>query len=299
MTFKKTNSQFSLVLHSSVVVSLLLFFGTLSVGQVVDLKEQAVKKVNQPESIHLLELLKKLQAENELTFIFDEKIIQDKTVVFDNTARQAINEVLLKEITRQTNLQFNLVSNKIYTIRREKKAKISIRGIAKDKTDYPMIGANITILNQRKGVTTDEDGSFEIIVKPGRHSITASYVGYESMTKDILVEGYEDIDLDFVFKKHLKLEEILVVGNRFLPKTFQETAVPVDVINQDRLNQSNQYELAQVLQYETPSFHSATQTISDGTDHVDPISLKGLGPDQVLVLVNGKRRHFSSLDIFK
>ena len=295
MTFKKTNSQFSLVLHSSVVVSLLLFFGTLSVGQVVDLKEQAVKKVNQPESIHLLELLKKLQAENELTFIFDEKIIQDKTVVFDNTARQAINEVLLKEITRQTNLQFNLVSNKIYTIRREKKAKISIRGIAKDKTDYPMIGANITILNQRKGVTTDEDGSFEIIVKPGRHSITASYVGYESMTKDILVEGYEDIDLDFVFKKHLKLEEILVVGNRFLPKTFQETAVPVDVINQDRLNQSNQYELAQVLQYETPSFHSATQTISDGTDHVDPISLKGLGPDQVLVLVNGKRRHFSSL----
>ncbi len=295
MTLKKTNSQFSLILRSSVVVGLLFFFGTLSIGQGVDLKEPTIKKVSQPKPIYLLDLLKKLQAENKLTFIFDEKIIQDKAVVFDKLTRQAINEVLLKEITRQTNLQFNLISNKIYTIRREKKAKISIKGVAKDKSDSPMIGANITLLNQRKGVTSSESGAFEIIVKPGRHSITASYVGYESITKDIVVEGYEDMEIDFVFKKHLKLEEILVVGNRFLPKTLQETAVPVDVVNQERLKLSNQNELAQVLQYETPSFHSATQTISDGTDHVDPISLKGLGPDQVLVLVNGKRRHFSSL----
>ena len=44
-----------------------------------------------------------------------------------------------------------------------------------------------------------------------------------------------------------------------------------------------------------PSFASNTQTISDGTDHIDPASLRGLGPDQVLVLINGKRRHTTSL----
>ena len=42
-------------------------------------------------------------------------------------------------------------------------------------------------------------------------------------------------------------------------------------------------------------FASNTQTISDGTDHIDPASLRGLGPDQVLVLINGKRRHTTSL----
>jgi iron complex outermembrane recepter protein len=49
------------------------------------------------------------------------------------------------------------------------------------------------------------------------------------------------------------------------------------------------------LNYVAPSFSSNTQTISDGTDHIDPASLRGLGPDQVLVLINGKRRHTSSL----
>jgi iron complex outermembrane receptor protein len=53
--------------------------------------------------------------------------------------------------------------------------------------------------------------------------------------------------------------------------------------------------LNQILNFVAPSFTSNTQTISDGTDHIDPASLRGLGPDQVLVLINGKRRHNSSL----
>ena len=295
MNLKKTNNQYRLVLRLQAILGMLLFFVVISVGQEKTSAAIEIKKINQPEVIKLLDLLKKLQTENNFTFIFEEKIIQNKTVVFDKAARQALNQLLLKEIARQTNLQFNAVSDKTYVIKRERKAKISIKGIAKDKAGHPMVGANITLFNQRKGVTTEEQGNFELIVKPGRHIITASYIGYQPITKDLAIDGYEDIEVDFVFKKHLKLEEILVVGNRFLPKTLQETAVPVDVVNQDRLNKSNQSELAQILHYETPSFHSATQTISDGTDHIDPISLKGLGPDQVLVLVNGKRRHFSSL----
>ena len=44
-----------------------------------------------------------------------------------------------------------------------------------------------------------------------------------------------------------------------------------------------------------PSFNASHQTIADGTDHINPASLRGLGPDQVLVLINGKRRHSSAL----
>ena len=49
------------------------------------------------------------------------------------------------------------------------------------------------------------------------------------------------------------------------------------------------------MNYVAPSFTSTSQTISDGTDHIDPAALRGLGPDQVLVLINGKRRHNTSL----
>ena len=56
-----------------------------------------------------------------------------------------------------------------------------------------------------------------------------------------------------------------------------------------------QVNVNQILNYVAPSFTSTTQSLSDGTDHIDPASLRGLGPDQVLVLINGKRRHTSSL----
>lgn len=58
---------------------------------------------------------------------------------------------------------------------------------------------------------------------------------------------------------------------------------------------SPQVNLNQILNFVAPSVNSNTQTIADGTDHIDPASLRGLGPDQVLVLINGKRRHTSSL----
>lgn len=72
------------------------------------------------------------------------------------------------------------------------------------------------------------------------------------------------------------------------------TAVPIEVIPSEMLENSGYYELGQVLQYLVPTFHSTHQTIADGTDSFDPASLRGLGPDQILILINGKRRHNSS-----
>ncbi len=72
--------------------------------------------------------------------------------------------------------------------------------------------------------------------------------------------------------------------------------MPVDVINIQQLTtQAPQNNLNQIMNFVAPSFTSNTTTVADGTDHIDPAQLRGLGPDQVLVLVNGKRRHPSSL----
>jgi iron complex outermembrane receptor protein len=92
------------------------------------------------------------------------------------------------------------------------------------------------------------------------------------------------------------LKEVIVVGSRNPNRTAVDTAVPVDVIDvAELITAGPQVNLNQILNYVAPSFSSNTQTISDGTDHIDPASLRGLGPDQVLVLINGKRRHNSSL----
>ncbi|MFK7982505.1 MAG: carboxypeptidase-like regulatory domain-containing protein [Saprospiraceae bacterium] len=225
MQFKKTNNQFSFLLRLSVAMSLLFVLVNNGIGQDLKITKGQAKQINQPSTIQLIDLLENLQEATGFTFVFDEKIIQNKTVSFDKTTRQNLNRVLIEEIAQQTNLSFDAVTDKIYTIKRVRKAEIAVRGIAKDKAGNPMIGANITLLSEGKGVTSNETGYFELIVQSGRHTIRASYVGYESISKEIEIDGYADIALDFEFKKHLKLEEILVVGNRFLPKTLQETAV--------------------------------------------------------------------------
>ena len=74
-----------------------------------------------------------------------------------------------------------------------------------------------------------------------------------------------------------------------------EKAVPVDIITREQIAASGYAETAQVIQSLTPSFNFPRPTITDGTDTVRPATLRGLGPDQVLVLVNGKRRHQSAL----
>lgn len=92
------------------------------------------------------------------------------------------------------------------------------------------------------------------------------------------------------------VEEVVILGSRAGARSKTDSPVPVDVFSLKEasvvLPQSN---IGQILNAIAPSFTSTIQTNSDGTDHLDPAQLRGLGPDQVLVLVNGKRRHTSAL----
>ena len=93
-----------------------------------------------------------------------------------------------------------------------------------------------------------------------------------------------------------ELKEVQIVGSRNTKRTVVNSAVPIDVINvKDVTTQSGKLEINELLQYVAPSFNANKQSGSDGADHVDPASLRGMGPDQTLVLINGKRRHQSSL----
>ncbi|MBD1428204.1 TonB-dependent receptor [Sphingobacterium litopenaei] len=141
--------------------------------------------------------------------------------------------------------------------------------------------------------TTNAQGEYSLELSDKSQSITVSFVGYTSLTKHISEAINNTLDFDLESKS---LDEVVVIGSRAVPRTNLESTAPVDVIDIKNLTKDvAQVSLNQLLNYVAPSFNSNTQVISDGTDHIDPASLRGLGPDQVLVLINGKRRHTTSV----
>lgn len=92
------------------------------------------------------------------------------------------------------------------------------------------------------------------------------------------------------------LDAVTVVGSRRVNASATDTPVPIDFIAMSRASeQGGQLDLSQSLQYLSPSFNSTRQTGADGADLIDSAALRGLGSDQTLVLVNGKRRHTTAL----
>ncbi len=91
------------------------------------------------------------------------------------------------------------------------------------------------------------------------------------------------------------LEKMTVTGSRSTNRSATETAVPVDVISREMIDAVGATETGRLIQKLAPSFNFPQSFVSDGTDLIWPASLRGMGPDQVLVLVNGKRRHQQAL----
>src|SRR4029453_12852406 len=91
------------------------------------------------------------------------------------------------------------------------------------------------------------------------------------------------------------LEQVVVTGTRVANRSALDTAVPVDVVGSEQLQNVGIAELNQSLAVALPSFNFPRPGLADGTDTIRPAALRGLAPDQTLVLVNGKRRPASSL----
>ena len=90
-------------------------------------------------------------------------------------------------------------------------------------------------------------------------------------------------------------EETVVVGTRAAPRTVTASAVPVDILSTENITRQGATNLQEQLRTVVPSFNVNTQPISDASTVVRPAMLRNLAPDHTLVLVNGKRRHRSSI----
>lgn len=170
----------------------------------------------------------------------------------------------------------------------------TLHGVVTSGTDRSLQGgATVTIPKIGAYAFTDEKGEYGMSVPPGEHTVRVEATGYYPLEQTVTV-GETPAVLDFQLVEDRLTEVITIVGSR-TPRSRLETPVPVDVVTNDVITESSHTETNQILNTIAPSFNASHQSITDGTDHIDPADLRGLGPEHVLVLVNGKRLHQSSL----
>jgi iron complex outermembrane recepter protein len=163
----------------------------------------------------------------------------------------------------------------------------SVTGNVKDNNGEALIGVSVRVKGTSKGTLTDVDGNFKITVEKG-DVLVFSFVGFK--TQEIPVGEQSTINVKM--EDGESLSSMTVVGSRFTkPRTDVDRPVPIDVITIKDIQQAGQVDLGQALQFSAPSFNAVKFGINDGAPFVDPATLRGLGPDQVLMLVNNKRRH--------
>jgi iron complex outermembrane receptor protein len=168
-----------------------------------------------------------------------------------------------------------------------------VTGQVKDAgTGDPLPRANLAIKNTLWGTVADNEGNFTLQVKSLPVTLMVSYIGYETAEVEVSKAQAGQIALS---ETSLEVEDMVIVGSRFVPRTVITSPVPIDNIKVGDLVGTGQLTFDKMMTYAVPSFNSTQQTISDATAHFDPADLRGLGPSRTLVLINGKRKSPSSL----
>jgi iron complex outermembrane receptor protein len=168
----------------------------------------------------------------------------------------------------------------------------TVTGQIQDAAGNPVIGASVVEKGTNNGTSTDANGRFTLRARTAQPRLVVSALGYT--TQEAAADG-GPVAVRLATGS-TALESVQVVGSRSVNRSVTDSPSPVDIIDVREVTaKTGQLDVNQLLQFVAPSFNSNRQTGADGADHVDPASLRGLGPDQTLVLVNGKRWHQSAL----
>lgn len=175
-----------------------------------------------------------------------------------------------------------------------------IAGVVRDASGAPVPGVTVALRDQgtgtRRTVTSSAEGSYDASgLPPGLYTVTAELPGFRAaVRKDLKVDAGATVTADFTLEAGVE-EVVTVTGTRVRGRTAVETLAPVDVLDSAAIQSTGASETGKILQLLAPSVNFPTTFISDGTDIIRPATLRGLGPDQTLLLVNGRRRHQTAL----
>lgn len=169
----------------------------------------------------------------------------------------------------------------------------TISGIVTDLlTEQPLEKVKISLLGGESVTITDRKGSYEITIPTASATLVFTLDRYISesikvnnLTKTLNISLILDTD---------NLKKVVLVGSRFKPRSVADSPVPIDNIQENELRSAGHHDLDMMMMYNIPSFNSTIQTVSDATAHFNPADLRGLGPSRTLILINGKRKNYSS-----
>ena len=168
--------------------------------------------------------------------------------------------------------------------------------VTDQQTGEPLASARVFVVGGLTVAVTRGDGTYRLAVPAGTQELRVSAIGYTTGRATVPVTPGGTATHDFALERAaVALEEIAVTGSRRTERSAVDQPVPVDILTQEEIRQTGRTETAAIIQQLAPSFNFPRASIGDGTDHTRPATLRGLGADQVLVLVNGKRRHTSAL----
>ena len=174
----------------------------------------------------------------------------------------------------------------------------TVSGSVTDSAGAAISGAEVRVDGTPIHTFTDDSGHFLLTNVPvGAHTVRALLLGFKPATRPITVEAGSTLSLDIQLERAVipvRGVEILV-GSRARHTAADELAVPVDVFPSEEIQRQGTTETSQALQSLAPSVNFPRQTVTDATDVVRPFTLRGLSPDQTLVLMNGLRRHQTAL----
>src|SRR4051812_1107546 len=140
------------------------------------------------------------------------------------------------------------------------------------------------------------DGSYRLVLPAGRHEVRVGLIGYKARRDSVTISAGSTTSRDYDLEKSVAtLDVVATIGSRGQARTVIDAPAPIDVLSAAEIKSTGRTETAQMIQAIAPSFNFPRTSIGDGTDAVRPATLRGLAPDQSLVLVNGKRRHNSAL----
>ncbi|WP_245794805.1 TonB-dependent receptor [Flaviramulus basaltis] len=262
--------------------------------------------------------LSKLSNQYQVFFTYDADLLSN--IDINTTQLKSTDlQVIVDYLRDQTNLHFDNLGNNYYVIYNDSEqgkasletakkrlnqtiATISnsntssqfiLKGKVLDAFNNPLPEANIIENGSINGATTNINGNFTLPVSSlNKLFITVSYIGYATK----IIDTQNKNDLTIILDPGESLNEIQIVGSRNANRSALDTTSAVDIIElEEATNKTGQIEINQILQFVIPSFNATKQSGADGADHIVPATLRGLGPDQTLILINGKRRHQSSL----
>ncbi len=295
---KKTNYP----LVNSFKMKLSIFTLFFAVFQVLATNSRAQDKVTlDMKNATIEQVLREIKNETGYKFLYRGEDVDLKAKISLKVHEEPL-DIVLGKLFKNTHISHTTIDRQIVLTKKpvlESKGLLDmgreIKGLVKDADGLPLPGANVVVKGTGIGAQTDFDGKFAISVPDDSSILVISYLGFKTVEIDITDKDYIEVQLDAAAAQ---LDDVVIIGSRGRSRTDVDRPVPVDVVEAKELAATGQTDLGQQIQFVSPSFNSAKYGVNGTTNYAEPATLKGLSPDQVLVLVNGKRRHqFSTLNL--